>query len=71
MKFETSYKKLEEAAAVLRDDSVSLEDSIKSFETAAKYYKECKSILEDAKQRLYVLDKETGSETEGDFDDGL
>ena len=63
MNFETSYKRLEEAAAALRNDSVSLEDSLKNFETASKHYNECKKIIEEARQRLIVLEKETGTET--------
>ncbi|MBQ1302328.1 MAG: exodeoxyribonuclease VII small subunit [Firmicutes bacterium] len=62
--FEESFEKLETAAAALRDESGSLEDSIRHFEDASKYYKECREILENARQRMLVLDKETGEVTE-------
>ncbi|MDO4482122.1 MAG: exodeoxyribonuclease VII small subunit [Bacillota bacterium] len=57
--FEESYSKLEAAAAALKNESVSLEDSIKLYEEASKHYGECRAILDEAKQRLAVLDKDT------------
>jgi exodeoxyribonuclease VII small subunit len=62
--FEESFEKLETAAAALRDEFGSLEDSMKHFEDASKYYKECREILENARRRMQVLDKETGEVTE-------
>ncbi|MBQ4340853.1 MAG: exodeoxyribonuclease VII small subunit, partial [Firmicutes bacterium] len=48
----------------LKKESVSLEESIKLFEDASKYYEECKAILDNAKQRLMSLDKDSDEITE-------
>ena len=62
--FEESFEKLETAAAALRDESGSLEDSIRHFADASKDDTECREILENARQRMLVLDRETGEVTE-------
>jgi len=62
--FEESLHKLEEIAGVLKSTDTSLEDSLKLYGEGIKHYKNCKSILEDAKQKVSMFDKELDAETD-------
>lgn len=57
--FEESFGKLTEAAEALKNDAVSLEDSLKFFEEGTKYYNTCNEILKNAKQTISKFDKNT------------
>ncbi len=62
--FEKSYDALTKAVSAMKDDSVSLENFIKLFGEAGIRHEECREIIEDAKQKLKELDKETGDVSE-------
>ena len=61
LSFEESFEKLTEAAEALKNDAVSLEDSLKLFEEGTKYYNTCNEILEKAKQTILKYDKQSDS----------
>ncbi len=62
--FEESYDALMKAVSKMKDDSVSLEEFIKLFGEAGIHHEECREIIENAKQKLKELDKNTGKVTE-------
>ena len=58
--FEEAFQKLSQAAEALKEESATLEVSLKHFEEGSKYYQQCSRILEKAKQRVMKYDKESG-----------
>ena len=58
MKFEEALKKLELATELLENEDTSLENSLKNFEEGLQYYKVCLKILDDAKQRIEIYERE-------------
>lgn len=50
--FEEAYEKLRAAGEKLDSGEVTLEEAIKNYEEGIKYYKICKQILDDAKQKI-------------------
>ena len=54
--FEEAYKKLEEIALKLESPDVSLDESISLFEEGIKLSKYCQEILENAKQKINILE---------------
>ena len=64
--FEESFEKLTEAADALKNEAVTLEDSLKYFEEGTKYYNTCSEILKNAKQTISKFDqnKDTVEEME-------
>jgi exodeoxyribonuclease VII small subunit len=54
-KFETSLKKLEEIVHRLEEGSLSLEDSLKSFEEGVRHSSFCAKKLDEAERRVEVL----------------
>ena len=50
--FEEAYEKLRAAGEKLDSGEVTLEEAIKNYEDGIKYYKICKQILGDAKQKI-------------------
>ena len=50
--FEEAYEKLRAAGEKLDSGEVTLEEAIKNYEDGIKYYKICKQILDDAKQKI-------------------
>ncbi len=57
MSFESSMKKLEEMAELIRDEETSLDEAIKCYEEGIKCYNECNDILKNAKQKIEVFSK--------------
>lgn len=55
--FEDVLKKLEAASEKLKSENITLEESITNYENGIKYYKECKSILEKADQKIETLSR--------------
>ena len=64
--FEDCLKKLEDRAAKLSSEDISLEEAIKCYEEGAAYYKACNEILESARQKIVTIGKD---ETSGAMDD--
>ena len=50
--FEEAYEKLRAAGEKLDSGEVTLKEAIKNYEDGIKYYKICKQILDDAKQKI-------------------
>ena len=61
--FETALESLEEIVSSMEKGDLTLEDSLKAFETGIKLTRECQAALKDAEQKVRVLSKENG-ETE-------
>lgn len=57
-KFETSLKKLEEVVRKLEGGTLSLDDSIKSFEEGVKHAAFCAKKLDEAERKVEVLIKQ-------------
>lgn len=60
LSFEEALEKLEETADILRSGDASLEKSVEAYNKSIEYYKQCMSILKDAKQKIEVFNPETG-----------
>ena len=58
LKFEEALAALENAVSELRKDNISLEESIKIFEEGTKLYEKCEAILNEAKQKIELFEKE-------------
>lgn len=54
--FEEAFEKLQEYATKIKSSELGLEDSIKCCEEGIKYYKICKNILENSKQKIETFD---------------
>jgi len=61
--FELALSQLEKIVLKLEDDSINLEDSVKSFEQGIELVKECQKQLKDAELKLSkLLDDGTAAE---------
>jgi len=58
--FEEALAKLEETADILRSGDASLEESVEVYNKSLEYYKLCKGILKEAKQKIEVFNPESG-----------
>ena len=56
--FEQAYEKLRETGTKLDSDDITLEEAMKLYEDGIKYYKLCSSILDEAKQKIEMFEKE-------------
>ncbi len=54
--FEKSLKELEDIASSLENTQISLDESIALFEKGVKLSKDCTEYLENAKQKIVMLD---------------
>lgn len=61
--FERALENLEEIVSSMEKGDLTLEDSLKAFETGIKLTRECQAALKNAEQKVRVLSKENG-ETE-------
>ncbi len=52
MAFEDAVEQLEKCAQKISSDDITLADAIKSYEDGMMYYQKCRSILDDAKQKI-------------------
>ena len=57
--FEVTFAKLEEIAEKLSKEGIPLEESINLYEKGIENYEKCKKELEDAKQKIEVLTRNT------------
>ncbi len=65
--FETKMEQLEEIVKKLEDGKLSLDDSIKEFETGMKISSDCSKILEDAEKKISILVNKNDNITEEEF----
>lgn len=61
LKFEQGLEKLECILEMLENEELSLEDSIKNYETGVKYYNFCKEKLDVLEKKIEVLVKNGAS----------
>jgi len=61
--FERALENLEEIVSSMEKGDLTLEDSLKAFETGIKLTRECQAALKEAEQKVRILSKENG-ETE-------
>lgn len=55
--FEESLAKLEACARKIGDPDIALEEAISCYEEGLKEYKVCKSILDEAKQKIETIEE--------------
>ena len=68
MDFEAAVKRLEEIAAKLEKDNVSLEEALKLYEEGVRLVRVCNERLEDAERRIRILKMTPDGEmTEAEF----
>ena len=58
MSFEEAYNKLEEIAAKLDSADITLDESIALFEEGVRLSAYCNEILEKARQKIELLEKD-------------
>lgn len=62
--FETALKQLETAVDRLEEGSLPLSEALKVFEEGLKASNQCRSLLEDARQQVEVLIRNSNGEFE-------
>lgn len=62
--FETALKQLETAVNRLEEGSLPLSEALKVFEEGLKASNQCRSLLEDARQQVDVLIRNSNGEFE-------
>jgi exodeoxyribonuclease VII small subunit len=62
--FEESLQKLETLVRNLESGSLSLEDSLTSFQEGVGLVKQCQTLLSQAEQKVEILIKASGDATE-------
>lgn len=55
--FEEALSELEKASDNLKKENITLENAIKNFEDGIGYYEQCRTILEQAKQKIETYSK--------------
>ena len=60
--FETALENLNDIVEAMEEGDLSLEDSLKQFETGIKLTRDCQTALKNAEQKVKVLMKQNGSE---------
>lgn len=63
MNFEEAFQRLEEITGQLEDGDVSLDKSLQLFEEGIKLSRWCHHTLEDARQKVEILLKDTDETT--------
>lgn len=68
IKFEEALKRLEEIAAIMEDNNLPLEESLKVFEEGMKLADLCNKKLDEAERKISIIIKgEDGTYNEEDF----
>ncbi len=62
--FEKAMSRLEASAEALKQEGITLEAALKSFEEGMEYYRQCSDILSDARQRISICTEEGEVEEE-------
>ncbi len=68
--FEQALTELEALVATMEKGELSLEESLKAFETGVKLTRECQQSLRDAEQKVQLLLSENGELRAEPFSDG-
>ena len=64
--FEETLQKLEESVKRIKSPDCTLEESRELYEKSVKYYEQCSTILDEAKQKLEIYRPE--NDTTEEFD---
>jgi len=67
VEFEKAITELEQLVEEMEDGDLSLEDSLKTFETGIKLTRECQDALQNAEQKVSILIKENDQEQLAEF----
>ena len=67
IKFETAMAELERVIAKLESDETSLDEAMKLYEKGIGLIRVCNERLENAEQKIKLLQKNNGQITETDF----
>ena len=62
--FEKAVENLEQLVSSMESGELSLEDSLKAFETGIKLTRECQTALKEAEQKIQILMNEEGDTEE-------
>ena len=62
--FEKALENLEQLVSSMDSGELSLEDSLKAFETGIKLTRECQTALKEAEQKIQILMNEEGDTEE-------
>ena len=62
--FEKALENLEQLVSSMESGELSLEDSLKAFETGIKLTRECQTALKEAEQKIQILMNEEGDTQE-------
>ena len=62
--FEKALENLEQLVSSMESGELSLEDSLKAFETGIKLTRECQTALKEAEQKIQILMTEEGDTEE-------
>lgn len=65
--FEESLEQLEELVETMESGDLSLEESLKAFESGIKLTRECQTRLQEAEQKVQILVQEQGDMRLEDF----
>ena len=69
--FERALENLEQLVSSMESGDLSLEDSLKAFETGIKLTRECQTALKEAEQKIRILISEEGDTEEIDPKDEI
>ena len=62
--FEKALENLDQLVSSMENGELSLEDSLKAFETGIKLTRECQTALKEAEQKIQILMNEEGDTEE-------
>ena len=62
--FEKALENLDQLVSSMENGELSLEDSLKAFETGIKLTRECQAALKEAEQKIQLLINEKGDTEE-------
>ena len=62
--FEKALENLEQLVSSMESGELSLEDSLKAFETGIKLTRECQTALKEAEQKIQIIMNEEGDTQE-------
>ncbi|WP_086929788.1 exodeoxyribonuclease VII small subunit [Agarilytica rhodophyticola] len=66
--FEKSLQELEGVVQALENGDLSLEESLKTFESGIKLTRTCQAALQEAEQRVNILLEQDGEQRTTEFD---
>ena len=69
--FEKALENLEELVSSMENGELSLEDSLKAFETGIKLTRECQTALKKAEQKVQILINEEGDTEDAKLEDEI